>query len=179
MPFDQYATHQPTLFRTVLRSSGDVLELGMGNYTTPILHELCAPAGRRLVSVESSMDWLKQFLYLGQTSFHEFKVVSQWFEFRLEEAHWGVVLVDHEPYTGRGREIARARRCADYIVIHDTDQRWGEFGWGQIKPTFTYAFTDKRYDTWVSVVSMEKPLEFLAGNFSHEYIANGVINSHG
>lgn len=49
----KHSTHLAVLMEAVRRTAGPVLELGVGLYSTPVLHWLCYPTNRRLVSYDS------------------------------------------------------------------------------------------------------------------------------
>ena len=49
-----WASHYPLLIKVMQITSGDVLELGMGMASTPLLHWLCFDTGRNLISYENN-----------------------------------------------------------------------------------------------------------------------------
>src|ERR1019366_4837505 len=60
---DPYATHLAPLVACIRHTQGAVIELGCGDYSTPILHHLCP--GRLLVSADSNRAWLGRFADLA------------------------------------------------------------------------------------------------------------------
>ena len=56
-PVIEWATHLPLLVRMFDKTEGDVLELGMGYFSTMILKWLCEMSGRTLYSYESNKEW--------------------------------------------------------------------------------------------------------------------------
>jgi hypothetical protein len=128
---DIVANHQPALIWAIENSIGNVLELGTGNSSTDFLHIALSGTGRKLVSVEDDLSWIKTFRHLESTE-HEFMLINRsvddWNNTidHLSTHRWGVVFVDQ----GYGEEIWRPTRnyavsklvrSADYIIVHDAD----------------------------------------------------------
>jgi len=147
---DIYATHQPALIWALEQSTGDVLELGIGECSTIPLHEILKGTNRKLVSVEDNMDWIGKFVHL-QSEEHRFdyveRSVEKWVAAVDEYAKksWGVVFVDQ----GYGEEIWRPARnysvkklvdCADFVVAHDADifaeMQSHEYNWLEYIPFY-------------------------------------------
>ena len=58
----EFGTHTRLLWAAAKASQGDVLEMGTGAFSTPMLHNLTsASAGRSLVSAETDSAWLSKF----------------------------------------------------------------------------------------------------------------------
>jgi len=158
---DAYATHIPMLAAIFLKSSGPVLELGCGDYSTLMLHEMCKVSGRKLVSTDTVLDWLEKFKYM-ENEFHEFHHIKDddWAGFSLiEDRHWGMVFVDHAPGERRIVDIERLKDQADFIVIHDTQE--AGYKYETVLPQFKYRFDYKAVHTETSVVSNTMDLSFL------------------
>jgi hypothetical protein len=148
---DVYATHQQALVAAVMATKGDVLELGAGHYSTPILHEICAVQKRRLVTLEHNKNWLDAFLHLSSDS-HQLLYVSDWASCSLIDSPWDCVFVDHGPYDRRKLEIERLRVAgAGILVIHDTEAPIYE-----VEPVMSRFKHRKDYKTlrpWTTLVS--------------------------
>ena len=152
---DPWGTHFPILAACVARTKGPVLELGCGWYSTFMLHLLCSPGKRRLVSLEARREWLEKFKDL-RTDSHELHRVEDMDRFTLiDEVDWDVALVDHSPGTRRVREIERLKKRARHIVVHDTEDP--SYGYEKILPRFKYRYDYKRLTPWTSVVSDFEP----------------------
>lgn len=101
----------------VIETTGDVLELGTGMFSTPVLHWLCVPDKRTLVSYESHRkfyDIAKQY----SDEFHTVNFTENFDEIDIEKP-WDVVFVDHEAKR-RSREAIRVANCAKFVILHDT-----------------------------------------------------------
>ena len=117
IPWDYgYATHLPLLLEYVLKTTGPVLELGAGNYSTPILHTLCE-GKRLLVTIESNPEWLAKFQHL-RSSHH---IVTDTLTPELAAASWDVVLVDSAPGSTRTPYIDQLCHKSQYLILHDSE----------------------------------------------------------
>lgn len=163
---DNYATHQRFLLKAALRTSGAVLELGCGWYSTPILHEICIAYGRPLVSHDNDPVWLNAISPNYKHPLHSFGKLDRvaWAE---DDRHWGLVFVDHGPppelpRNSRGLLNALDRAQAvldlmdrtDVFVLHDTEEpvRW-EYDWDKVLPLFKYQVTDKGHPVQTTILS--------------------------
>lgn len=145
-------SHLPILMKIMAMTDGPVLELGMGLFSTPYLHWACYDSQRKLVSCDTHKEFMGMFIFddpreAGNNyQFHKFIQVENknWDAIDLS-GHWSVVLVDHHPGKRRREEMKRLANNADYIVVHDTDQKndW-YYKYAEYFPLFKY-----RYDTLI------------------------------
>lgn len=148
-------THFPVLAACVARTRGPVLELGAGEYSTPLLHLLCKD--RLLVTVEHDPAWLEKFRDT-ERSLHKLILVRNYDEAKvIEEIAWDVALVDHAPGTRRVTEILRLKDRTRFIVVHDTDEPG--YHYEPVLAGFKYRYDYKRWIRWATVVSMTEPFE--------------------
>lgn len=113
-------SHLPVLMEAVRRTSGPILELGCGIYSTNPLHWACWVPKRRLVTYESNPDFF-EFLQRYERDFHEVHCIDDWDAIDINE-RWGVAFVDHAPEHRRGVEVARLHH-AEFVVAHDTEPK--------------------------------------------------------
>ena len=111
----------PALGYALAKSTGSVLELGVGHFSTPFLHEYCMAANRGLMSVESDQTWGDAFRIRYKRSLHSFYVGN--YDAILKEfatQDWGVVFIDNSP-GGKARSIPfdLLKGKAQYLVVHD------------------------------------------------------------
>jgi predicted O-methyltransferase YrrM len=152
---DIYATHLPLLVAAVTHTAGPVLELGIGNYSTLLLHELCR--SRTLVTLEMSTEreWLEKYYDL-RTDGHVIEPVEHWAECKWLDRDWGVAFIDHKPGEERVDTIARLANRAQIIVVHDTEE--GGYKYEPILSRFQYRYDYKRMRPWTSAVSNFCPI---------------------
>jgi hypothetical protein len=94
-------------------STGPVIEIGCGHFSTPFLHEYCRGAGRRLWSVESDLNWNRTFLERYEGQGHRFN-------FPPIDLAWGVVFIDNSPGgEARADPFRTYLPLADFMVVHD------------------------------------------------------------
>ena len=90
-----------------------MIEFGMGHYSTPMLHDLCAAAGRQLVSLDTDESWVDRFRWLGSASHRIIHVESWEGDAEVEALYarsWAVAFVDQHP------ESARVQVCTVVCV---------------------------------------------------------------
>jgi hypothetical protein len=116
------SSYLPVLIKTVLETKGPILEMGAGPFSTPVLHWLCSKNRRTLVTCENNSEsyaFAKQF----QSRNHKIVLVKDWDEVTAGDTHWSVVLIDHAPEFRRPVEAIKFKNNADYIVLHDTEEK--------------------------------------------------------
>ncbi len=116
---DPYGTHYVPLAVAVARTAGPVLELGMGDHSTPLLHLLCHD--RLLVSADSNARWMSRYDAFRSAT-HQLHAVDNWDRWDVIDQHeWSVCFIDCSPTPQRVELLERLKGRARYIVIHDTD----------------------------------------------------------
>lgn len=132
-----YGTHLGPLIAVMRKTSGNVLELGTGVFSTPFLHYVCMLDKRHLVSYDNSPEWEK-FIDYYRSPDHEIILVNDWDRADIERP-WDVALVDHSPSDRRRIDIARLANYAKYIVVHDTSRTYRDtYSFYTIYPLFKY-----------------------------------------
>jgi len=129
-----WASHLPILIKVLNMTDGPVLELGTGFFSTPVMHWLCLDKNRVLISYENDERYFsrsKSFM----KGLHEIKKIDRWEDADIENTHWSVVLVDHQPDLRRKDDIKRIANNADYIIVHDTQAKHNKL-YGYIEETF-------------------------------------------
>lgn len=140
------------LVKVLLLSQGDVVELGAGPFSTPLLHWVCKDMNRKLISYESNIDYYN-YARQYRSRLHRIVLVNNWDEIDTK-THRGVVFIDHHPSPRRGIEADRFKDSADYIVMHDTNYRPDY----KDAPRFKHIYTWKECRPWVTVASNLKDL---------------------
>jgi hypothetical protein len=152
------ATHIPVLVRAFTLSDGDVLELGVGLFSTPLLRNLCEMSGRTLYSYENKQRWY-DVAVKDPKPYHNVFMVDDYTNAPIER-RWGLAFVDHSPGKRRQVEIRRLASFAEYIVIHDTNPEFDkEYRYHRIWPLFKYRYHFTKYFPFTSIVSNFHSLE--------------------
>jgi hypothetical protein len=118
-----YASHQPVLIHMLNTiTEGDVLEIGIGDHSTPILNLICGKQDRNILSIETDKNWVDKFKELKNNK-HDIQFISREELIRLGnplfERKYSIAFIDGEVAADRQVFIEAVK--ADYIIIHDTD----------------------------------------------------------
>lgn len=135
----KFSSHLPLLIEAVYDTEGDVLEMGMGLYSTPVLHwMLFTDPRRKLVSLESDkrfVDMLGGF----RSQNHEIRHVTDWDSEPIERP-WSVVFIDHDE-NRRSIDAIRVANYAMLVVLHDTCHATEKkYGYEKVYPHYKYQF---------------------------------------
>jgi hypothetical protein len=154
-------SHLPILIKLLEATSGPILELGTGFFSTPFLHWMCNEKRRKLVSYESSPKYwevAKNF----ETDFHEIHFIEDWDKLDTS-GHWDIVFIDHGPGVRRNVEMARFATCdVDFVVVHDTEDKsdW-HYNYSRAFPLYKFRYDYKLAYPETSVLSNKKEVSFL------------------
>lgn len=146
-----FGTHIPVLIKILEISVGPVLELGMGVFSTPLLHTLCAKNNRLLVSFESDQDYVRGHRDF-RTDLHKINFVENWDDVKIEDEKWGVVFIDHDPTSRRHIEARALANTAKFVVIHDSEPN-RNCKYDEIYHLFKYRFDYKESTPWTTILS--------------------------
>ena len=147
-------SHIFVLVRAFQQSSGDVLELGTGYFSTLLLHWMCMMTGRKLVSYDTVAKWANYAKKMWVNKDHQIFFVEDLDSVDLCDRHWGLVLIDHAPYLRRQIDAIRLKDHADFLVLHDTEPREERrYGYPEVYKHFEHIYQDKRQTPWTAVVS--------------------------
>ena len=154
-----YGTHLPALIKAMDKTTGDVLELGMGVFSTPYLHYQCILSNRKLVSYENFKPWIQFFIdYRYECPNHEINFIDKYADAKIDKP-WDVVLIDQTPDSSRREEVRRLANLAKYIVIHDSNGRNEKiYHYSEIYPLFKYGFNFDKADHQTAVLSNFYPV---------------------
>jgi len=153
-----YGTHVPLLAAVVATAPpGDVLELGAGHFSTPLLSAMCKAMGRSLVTFEEKEEWLDNVRDL-EAPHHSLQVAADPYNWMpdvnsLTVERWAVIFVDHGRTNQDRMAYLRAlANRADFIVCHDTCNTWFA-GLDPVLDTFKYRFDYVHMTPVTTVVS--------------------------
>jgi len=151
----RYGTHLPCLIKAMEKSTGDVLELGLGVFSTPYLHYQCILSKRRLVSYENFESWKKFFSerYGYLDKYHDIHFVKKYADAKIDRP-WDVVLIDQTPDASREETIRRVANKAKFIIIHDSAPRFErQYGYDKIYSLFKHKAVWTRDTNQAAVLS--------------------------
>lgn len=122
-----------------------VLELGVGDGSTPFLRQYCNDSGRLLLSYDSNKEWALKF----NAMLTDFTINRE-----IWQPEYSVVLVDHAP--GEHRKKAIQLLDAQVIIIHDSEPKgWtaADYQVRELFPRFKYVADYKDGGAWTSALS--------------------------
>lgn len=154
-------SHTPVLAWAVVNSTGPILELGGGLFSTPLIRALSGK--RNILTLESDADWFKKFESFASPR-HEIKLIDcVWDEHPALQSRWSLVFVDQHPPEARAACINKLRENAEIIVVHDTEEgvRWSYPGMDETFKTFPFVVHCNWFPKWTTVLSMTRPLDDL------------------
>jgi len=131
----EFASHYPILVKAIQSTTGPVMELGTGMFSTPLLHWLCL--GRKLVSCESHPEYI-EFAKQYETLFHKVIKIDNWLKLQLEK--YSVVFIDHTPTPRKRGDDAIRFTDAELVVLHDTGRHESKYGYEKVFPLFKYKY---------------------------------------
>lgn len=148
---DPYGSHIPILSWAVVNSNGPIVELGCGNYSTPLLHAIAQ--NRPIYSFETNDSWLSQFRDL-KTNNHQF-FNNNGLEF-IKNNKFGVAFIDGDANTRR-KAIELLKDNANLIVVHDTNAE-EIYNFREIFKQFKYVEYHFRMFPWTTILSNIKEI---------------------
>ena len=148
-PEQCWASHLPALFSCLLATSGAVLEVGAGGWSTPLLERFCKTAGRSFISLEENEKWARE---LGSVYV---PADNMTIALQAQTGPWSIVFLDHNGHR-RAADALLFVDSAEYIVIHDypspdifkalDEKRW------------KHQIVDKRARPWTLVLTQSDEL---------------------
>lgn len=131
-------SHLPVLMKLLPMTTGPILELGYGVYSTIYLHWACYVTKRRLVTYEDNPDFYR-FANQFRNDYHEVHCIKNWDELDPSEP-WGIAFVDHGQEGRRYKDIARLTH-AQYVVAHDAENGSARrYKYHRVYPLFKYKY---------------------------------------
>lgn len=117
-----WGSHLAPLMACLGASTGPVLELGVGHFSTPILHAYCVASDRKLISVEDHLEWFEGFRQKYECDGHQF-IMADYAVIVPELARtkqFGVAFIDNSPGgQRRADDFTSLITVSDYVVVHD------------------------------------------------------------
>lgn len=139
---DNWCNYLPLLLEALEKTNGLVIEYGMGQGSTQLLHDYCKAKHRLLISYDFNEEWANKYKHL-QSNMHKIYHIKNWDEAFIKSAT--VVLIDHSPGERRGDDIALYANTDAYVICHDTEPA-ADYGY-QMRKHFAKFNTVKEIET--------------------------------
>lgn len=117
----KWTSFMPALLAAITATEGQVLEVGVGHYSTPVLHAICKALCRPLMSIEADERWAQAIWKKTQGYEDHELAVGDYDEMipYFAKQKWGVAFLDHSPGERRGTDMITLGDSVDFFVIHD------------------------------------------------------------
>lgn len=147
-------SHLPLLAEVMRISTGSVLELGAGYFSSPFLYWLCKADNREFVSYENDKKWVER---LGK----KITYIANWDDADILSRYWGVVLIDHAPGERRKIDAIKLANKTDYLILHDTEPEVSRYySYDEVYPHFKYRYDYTKLKPNTSVLSNFKEFKY-------------------
>jgi hypothetical protein len=144
---DPFGTHRPCLIDLVKHTTGNIIELGCGNSSTILIRDLIKNTDRKLISLESNLEWLNKFKHLEDENHKLFHINATnddnddngkiWTDFiknntLINNLDFEVCFIDQSPWTARTHSLNYFKDKCKFIIVHDVDYFPNHNKWGKI-----------------------------------------------
>jgi hypothetical protein len=148
LPTSFLNSYTPLLYRALQDTTGPIIECGMGNYSTALLHD----TGRHVISYDTHPEWFNRFPVSPKVLISPTEWVTVT---RSLKTLASVFFVDQAPGEIREKCIAELSTGFDGIVVaHDTEPA-ADYGYKmrQHFHKFRYIVEVKTSDAWATALS--------------------------
>ena len=160
-----------------MQTDGPIVEMGCGDYSTPLLAEIADAHGRSFTAYTTSDDWAAKY-----QDFVDVRVLKSWADYPYPQC--GLTFLDNEEYVrDRTRHVPRLLATSAVVVCHDmAHNEWGAAhctaDTSQRPPTI--ALSQK---TVVVLAARTRPVTIACvyktgGDFTAEYVHRLAANVH-
>uniref|UniRef100_A0A6C0BQR8 Methyltransferase domain-containing protein n=1 Tax=viral metagenome TaxID=1070528 RepID=A0A6C0BQR8_9ZZZZ len=143
---DPFGTHRPCLVDLVKHTTGNIIEFGCGNSSTVLIRDLIKNTDRKLISLESNLEWLNKFKHLEDENHKLFHINAgnvdndetgkKWIDFiknntLINNLDFEVCFIDQSPWAARTHSLNYFKDKCQFIIVHDVDyfplnNKWGK-----------------------------------------------------
>lgn len=157
-----HSTHIPVLLKVLPVTTGSVLELGVGTFSTTILHYICMNMNRMLVSLDNDIKYVNSIIPYS-TYMHRIEYIEDWDQADILKP-WSVVFIDHSPGSRRGVDAGRLSQFAEYVICHDSEPKCDKiYEYSKIYTLFKYRWEYTRLTPHTVVLSNVHNLDWMEG----------------
>jgi len=144
---DPFGTHRPCLVELIKHTTGNIIECGCGNSSTVLIKDIIKNTDRKLISLESNLEWLNKFKHLEDDNHKLFYIDAgnidndatgkKWIDFIknntvINSLDFEVCFIDQSPWTARTHTLNYFKDKCSFIIVHDVDYFPVKNKWGKI-----------------------------------------------
>lgn len=153
-----WTTHIGILTKVLLASKNNIVELGAGPFSTPLLHWIGKEMNRKVSTYESNKEFYK-YAWQFRSKDHNIHYVKDWGKVEFKN-RVGVIFVDHVDKKQKIKDAIRLKDSADYIVVNSASD---EKDYESLFKNFKQSYIWKKSQPYVAVFSNYKNLNNLKG----------------
>lgn len=132
---NDWDSHRPMLWLAVQKTEGLIVEAGMGDGSTELLHNYSTE--RVVAHLDNNKEWVSKFE--KEKGYLNIVYVKDWLEDNLLPEEIGLLFVDLAPGEVRKEFIAKWADKSKVIVAHDTEPGANYvYGMAEVLSTFKY-----------------------------------------
>lgn len=129
---ENWDNYKPFLWEALEATKEGVVEMGVGNGSTKVLHDYCNDNNRKLTSYEYDFEWFKKFKHLKTDLHNIIYVDGDWDQVSRNHENVSVLFIDHSPGHRRKEDIKLFSDKAYILIVHDTELE-SDHGYQMIK----------------------------------------------
>lgn len=175
VPTNNDLSYYPLLYKALEATKGDIIEMGCGHGSTPLLHEYAMLNKRNLLSYETEKSWLEKFEHTAN-EYHKFYQVCRecWDTCSAMNPNPSVVFIDHAPGERRKVDLVLFAAKAEIIVIHDTEPIGaGDYQVRQRFGHYKYIVEVATAGAWATALSNTIDITSWVGESFGQYLITG------
>ena len=136
-----------------LKTKGPILELGCGDYSTPILQMLADAMGERQFLVQASNEeWASRFMDEVDLQLVDWKAWEPP-KSSQEDGRWGLVFLDsEEAVRDRIKRLPALSKVCDVVVMHDANIARKNPEWDECIRDYKEVHFYHRHIPWTAVL---------------------------
>lgn len=173
IPTNNDLSYYPLLYKALEATKGDIIEMGTGHGSTPLLHEYVLTTDRMLLSYETEKDWLSKFEHMAMENKHQFVHVCRecWDTCSAMNSSPSVVFIDHAPGERRKVDLVLFASKAEIVVIHDSEPTGaGDYQVRQHFGHYKYVVEVATTGAWATALSNKIDITSWAGEQFGQYL---------
>jgi hypothetical protein len=114
----------PLALAALVTYQGNILELGMGDFSTFLLRRMAQIFNRKLISLETDKVWLAHYASLNSSNLHEIYHVNRSIleNYHTNHSNFSLVYVDHGIRELRYKNVIQYANSAQLVLVHDAER---------------------------------------------------------
>jgi hypothetical protein len=119
---DDWDSHRPLLWLAAKKQTGDIVEMGSGLGSTPLLDKECFISGRKFLSIESNDQFNIPYPIYGSVIRDDYLYVKERWHEMFDGFNIGILFVDCAPGELRKDLINKFKELSKVIIVHDSEK---------------------------------------------------------